>query len=415
MRTISLGYDRQQIEFELDKSRIIKVLNPNVMEISRSPEEEILDALKNPIASSRLRSIVKPGEKIAIVTSDITRPFPTALVLPFVLEELKSARVSLDDVTVVLGLGIHRPHTDEERERIIGMPLSSIRCLDSDPGDCVHLGQTRRGTPVDVFRPVAEADRRICLGNIEYHYFAGYSGGVKAIFPGVSTHQAIQNNHSMMVEETAMAGVLEGNPVREDIEEITEYLPVDFILNVVLDDKKQVVRAVAGHHQKAHRQGCRFLDQLYQVQIPRLGEVVITSPGGFPKDLNLYQAQKALDNAKYAVKPGGIIILAASCKEGLGEPVFENWVMEAEKPQDLLDRLGRRFELGGHKAAAIAMVLKRSRVFLVSDLEDSLVERLGCRPFKNCTDAVNQALREMGEDAGVIVMPAGGSILPRLR
>lgn len=409
---IRLGYDTSYQEVEIDDHSLIQVLQPNPVESFRGPAEEIIHALQNPIASSRLRDIVKPGEKVAVITSDITRPFPTALVLPHVLEELQTAGVRRDDITVVLGLGIHRQHTDAEREKIIGMPLTEIHCLDSDPGDCVHLGCTSRGTPVDVFRPVAEADRRVCLGNIEYHYFAGYSGGAKAIMPGVSTHAAIQNNHRMMIREEAAAGRLDGNPVREDIEEATEFLPIDFILNVVLDDKKQVVKAVAGHHRQAHREGCRFLDRLYQVKIPRLADIVVTSPGGFPKDLNVYQAQKALDNAKHAVKPGGIVVLVASCKEGLGEKVFERWINESKNPRDLIERINRHFELGGHKAAAIAMVQEKARVYLVSDLEPSLVEKLHCTPFKNCSDAVSQAFKELGSQAEVIVMPAGGSTLP---
>ena len=161
------------------------------------------------------------GEKIAIVTSDITRPMPTWVVMPPLLEELYSAGVRPEDITLVFALGSHRPHTEAE-QRHLGRgsrPLPQITCVDSDVTDCVHVGVTARGTPVDIDRRVAEADRRICLGNIEYHYFAGYSGGAKAIMPGVSTRAAIQSNHSRMVEADARAGKLAGNPVREDLEE----------------------------------------------------------------------------------------------------------------------------------------------------------------------------------------------------
>lgn len=411
---IKLAYDSHFQEVEIEDKRVSKVLYPNPLEVSRTPQEEIAHALQYPIASPRLREIVRPGEKVAIVTSDITRPFPTAMVLPHILKELQAAKVNLKDVVVVLGLGIHRPHTEAEREKLIGMPLSTLSCRDSDPSDCLRLGFTRRGTPVDIFRPVAEADRRICLGNIEYHYFAGYSGGAKAILPGVSSLEAIQNNHRMMVLDESATGVLEGNPVREDIEEVAEFLPIDFILNVVLDENKQVVRAVAGHYQKAHRQGCRFLDQLYRVAIPRPADIVLVSAGGFPKDLNLYQAQKALENAQHAVKPGGVIILLASCREGLGEKVFQRWMMEADCPQDLLDRINRGFELGGHKAAAIARVLKKASVYLVSSLEPALVEKIFCKSFDSCSDALAYALQEQGEQAEIMVMPAGGSTVPAL-
>ena len=183
-------------------------------------EEEVRRAMTAPIGSPRLRNIVRPGERIAIVTSDITRPMPTWIVMPVLLDELYAAGVSRKDITLVFALGSHRPHTDEERRRLAGeRAWNEIACLDSDPEDCVCLGVTAAGTPVDVTRTVAEADRRICLGNIEYHYFAGYSGGFKAIMPDISRRDAIQSNHSMMVLPEARAGNLEDNPVRRDIED----------------------------------------------------------------------------------------------------------------------------------------------------------------------------------------------------
>ena len=170
---------------------------------------------------------------------------------------------------------------------------------------------------------VAEADRRICLGNIEYHYFAGYSGGAKAIMPGVSTRAAIQANHSRMVLPECCAGALETNPLRMDIEEAGAMVGIDFILNVVLSEHKEILRAVAGDVTKAHRAGCAFLDTLYRKELAEAADIVLVSQGGAPKDLNLYQTQKALDNAKHAVRDGGIIILIGSCREGLGERTFE--------------------------------------------------------------------------------------------
>lgn len=386
---------------------------PNLM--SKIPEslQEIKRALETPIGSPRLKNILKPGEKIAIITSDITRPMPSKLVLPVLLEELVEAGVKDEDITIVFGLGTHRSQTEQEKRYLVGDAIfERIACVDSDPSDCVHLGMTTNGTPVDIFRLVAEADRRICLGNIEYHYFAGYSGGAKAIMPGVSTKAAIQANHRRMVEETARAGKLEGNPVREDIDEVVNFLSIDFILNVVLDEKKNVVKAVAGHYIEAHREGCKFLDTLYQVQIPKTADIVITSPGGYPKDINLYQAQKALDNSKHAVKPGGIIILVASCKEGLGEHTFEQWMLEATKSHDLIEKIQENFQLGGHKAAAIALILEKTKIFLVSDLQADFVRKLFMEPYADVQSALNAAFKQLGKDASVCLMPVGSSTLP---
>ena len=277
------------------------------------------------------------------------------------------------------------------------------------------MGVTDAGTPVDITRVVAQADRRICLGNIEYHYFAGYSGGAKAIMPGVSTREAIQSNHSMMVRPEACAGNLDSNPLRQDLEQAAAICGVDFIVNVVLDEHKQIVKAVAGDLTLAHREGCRFLDQMYLKEIEGLADIVIVSQGGAPKDLNLYQTQKALDNAKQAVKKGGTIILIGSCKEGLGEKVFEEWMLSAPTAESMIERIGRDFQLGGHKAAAIAMVLQNAEIYLVSELEDSFVERIFLKPAKSAQEALDRAFSRHGKDCRVLARPYGGSTLPRVR
>jgi nickel-dependent lactate racemase len=263
-----------------------------------------------------------------------------------------------------------------------------------------------------VFKEVTFADRIVCLGNIEYHYFAGYSGGAKAIMPGVSTADAIQANHSRMVEPSSTTGRIAGNRVRADIEEVADFIKIDFIVNVILDEKKQIIKTVAGHYIKAHREGCAFLDEIYKVRICRKADIVLVSPGGYPKDINLYQAQKALDNSKHAVKDGGTIILVAACSEGLGEEVFERWIIEADSPESMVEKIKENFELGGHKAAAIGMVQQKTNVYLVSDMDDNFVKSMFFFPFANVQDALNTALGKEGEKLQIIVMPHGGSTLP---
>lgn len=411
---IKLGFGTTEQEVELPQKNILNILTPGQVEYALTGEEEVKRALEHPIGSPRLREIVKPGEKIAIVTSDITRPMPSWTVMPPLLDELYAAGVKPEDITLIFALGSHRTHTEEEKKKLAGeRAYAEIRCEDSDPLDCIHLGRTIHGTPVDITRRVAKADRRICLGNIEYHYFAGYSGGAKAIMPGVSTRDAIQANHSMMVEPSACAGNLDNNPLRKDIEEAAHICGVDFILNAVLDEHKRIIRAVAGDVTKAHRAGCAFLDTLYQKRISGRADIVIVSQGGAPKDLNLYQTQKALDNAGHAVKEGGIIILAGSCKEGLGEKTFEQWMLGAKVPEELIERVKHDFRLGGHKAAAIAMVLERASIFLVSEMEPEFVKSLFMEPFQQIQRAYDEASARLGRDASIIVMPYGGSTLPK--
>ena len=412
---LKLGIGTSVQTVELPDSAVQQILYPNKVEQNLTGVPEVARALADPIGTPRLGEIVCPGEKIVIVTSDVTRPMPTYAVMPPLLDELYGAGVRPKDITLVFALGSHRPHTEAEMRKLAGeRAWAEIRCIDSNPNDCVHLGTTQNGTPVDVFRVVAEADRRICLGNIEFHYFAGYSGGAKAIMPGVSTREAIQANHSMMTLEGACAGNLDTNPLRQDLEEAAAICGVDFIVNVVLDEHKEIIHAVAGHLVDAHRAGCAFLDTLYLTPIQRKADIVIVSQGGAPKDLNLYQTQKALDNAKHAIRDGGIIILVGSCREGLGEKTFEEWILGAERSDDLITRIQKEFRLGGHKAAAIAMVLKRADIYLVSELEPAFVERIFMTPFATVQEAYAAAAEKLGGDASVLVMPYGGSTLPQV-
>ena len=410
-----LGFGKEKLKVEIDDDNLIGVLNANNVAIDKTGADEVKRALNNPIGSKALCDIVKPDEKIVIITSDITRPMPSKVVLPPVLKELSDAGVRDEDITIVLALGSHRKHTEEEKKYLVGEEVyNRIKTVDSDDKDFVHFGTTKNGTPIDITRVVAEADRRICLGNIEYHYFAGYSGGAKAIMPGVSTRAAIQVNHKRMVDELSHAGNLNTNPVRMDIEDTIECVPIDFILNVVLNEQKEIIKAVAGHYIQAHREGCNFLDSLYKIKLKEKADIVITSAGGYPKDINLYQAQKALDNAKHAVKDGGIIILVASCSEGLGEKTFEEWLLNADKPQELIDKIKENFKLGGHKAAAISLVLEKSDIYLVSDMEAEFVENIFMKPFSSVNEALKSAYEKLGNRSKVIVVPYGGSVLPAI-
>ncbi|HQO83206.1 MAG TPA: nickel-dependent lactate racemase [Synergistales bacterium] len=408
-----LAFGKGTLDLCIEDHRIADVLEPAVIPGGRSSGDIINEALARPMGTPPLVDIVRPGDRIAVVTSDITRPCPSRELLPPVLEELRLAGAREEDITVMFALGSHRQHTEEEKLKLVGDEIfHRFRCIDHDPLDCIHLGTTSRGTPVEIFRPVVEAERRICLGNIEFHYFAGYSGGAKAIFPGVSTRAAIQANHRMMLEDCARTGNLDGNPVREDLEEIGKFLPLDFILNVILDQQKQIVHAVAGHYLEAHRAGCTVLDTMGKVPINEQADVVVVSAGGYPKDMNVYQAQKALDNAVWAVRPGGVVIWVASCEEGLGSAVFQQWIESSSKPEDLIERVKSDFQLGGHKAAAIAMTLKKCSVLMVSSLDPATVSSFYVEPSPSIDKALDKAFSITGPSARVIVMPTGGSTLP---
>ena len=412
----SVGFGPGTQEVDIPDGHVQDVLLPNPVPRGLEGAAEVERALDAPVGTPRLEELARGAHRVAVVTSDMTRPMPSAVALPPVLSRLRAAGVREDEITVVIAVGSHRPMTGEELDRLLGPEIRArYRVVNSIHEDMVCMGTTAMGTPVDIARSVAEADLLVCLGNVEYHYFAGYSGGAKAVMPGCSTPAAIQNNHRRMVEEAACAGRLEGNPVREDIEEAGGIVGIDFLLNVVLDEHKNIIRAVAGHWQQAHREACAFLDRLYAVPISARADIVLVSQGGAPKDLNLYQTQKALDNARHAVKDGGVVILVGSCREGLGQKTFEEWMTSARTPEGLIERIHADFQLGGHKAAAIALVLRRARIFLVSEMDSDFVRSVFLEPYDSAQTAVDEALRIMGPEAKVLVMPYGGSTLPVMK
>ncbi len=401
------------LELRIPDTMKVQTLLPKDMPEGGDEEQTVRDALKAPVGSPRLKDIVRPGEKIAVIASDITRPCPTWKIMPALLDELYEAGIAEEDITLIFARGSHRNQTDEEKRHLAGEKAwREIACVDSDDRDTVHFGTTSRGTPVDIDRKAAEADRRICIGNVEYHYFAGYSGGAKALMPGVSTREAIQTNHRFMIEEDACAGKLEGNPIREDIEEAGNMVGIDFIVNVVLNTKKEIVCAVSGDVREAHRAACAYLDRFYRCPIEEKADIVVVSQGGAPKDLNLYQTQKALDNAKHAVKDGGTVILAGSCAEGFGESHFAEWMETIKDPDTMIRKIHEQFILGAHKAAAIAMIARRARIILVSDMDPETVGKTILEPCRDINEALRSAVRQYGEDAGLILMPYGGSTLP---
>lgn len=408
--SIDLLYGHTQVKLDLaSDTHSLTILEPR-----RTNIDAVRLALAAPMDSPRLRDLVHAGQKIVIVTSDITRPCPSERLLLPVMEELNAAGIQDTDVTVVFALGSHRKQTDEEREMQVGRAMAArLHCIDSDPEQTVYIGRTSRGTPIEVFEPVVRADVRIVLGNVEPHYFAGYSGGAKALVPGVCSIQTIRSNHAMMVDPRACTGRIEDNPVRLDLEEGAAMVGIDFMLNVVLDSAKNIVVAAAGNPTTAHRWACRVVDAVSMTPVPSLADIIIVSAGGYPKDINMYQAQKALDNAAVAVKPGGQIIWVAQCPEGLGNQTFEQW-MVGSTPVQILERIQKDFVLGGHKAAAIAQVLQKATILLVSDLPDELVRACSMEPYADVEAALQAALLRAGERPIITVIPEGAAVLPKL-
>jgi nickel-dependent lactate racemase len=240
---VELPYGHESLSVRLPSANLQAVQEPRKSEDVVDEATLLQNALAQPTGSPQLRELVRAGQKVVVVTSDLTRPCPSERLLPPVLDELAGAGIPDKDLTIVIALGLHRPMTQVELEAAVGAEVyRRVRVVNHDPADTVWLGETSAGTPVEIFRPVVEADLRICLGNLELHYFAGYSGGAKAILPGCASRATLNANHAMMVRAEAAAGRLAGNPVRADIEEGTAMLGVDFILNVVVDGSRPGAR-----------------------------------------------------------------------------------------------------------------------------------------------------------------------------
>ncbi len=390
---LEIPYAKKSIQIDIPDKNILNVFEccPAIHTVNE--EEIIKGALARPINSENLARAAEGKTSAAILTSDITRPCPSYEFLPHIVDELEGAGVK--EIKIIFGLGIHRLHTDREKENLVGDYVAGkAKLIDSDIKSCLRLGVTSRGTPVEVFREAIDADMLIATGNLEYHYFAGYSGGAKALMPGVCSKATISANHSMMLDKSAAAGNYDSNPVALDIKESTAMVPIDFLFNVILDDNKNITAAVAGNVLKAHREGIKIYDERYFITAQRKADIVITSPGGSPKDINLYQAQKALDNVKEIVKPGGSVLLIASCMEGCGEDTFEKWMEEANDYPKLREKIKKEFMLGAHKAVVISRMINDFKVYLYSEFSKQKTEAMGLGKLENLQKFINIFLQK---------------------
>jgi len=393
---ISLGYGTKHLDFE--PLGDFEIVLPK--ELPAAGKGEIERALLHP--AGKALSALPEAKSASILASDITRPSPSHLILPPLVKELEE--IGVRDIKVVFGLGTHRRMTEEE-ERMLLKGCVDLPHLQHDPDRCTPLGETSRGTPVEILEDVASSDLIIGTGNIEYHYYAGYSGGAKALLPGVSSKATVEKNHELMRDPRSTTGRLDG-PVRQDMEEAAGIAGLDFILNVVLNSRKEIVKAVSGDFISAHRDGAATVDCMYK-RLVEPAEIVISCAGGRPKDINLFQAQKAMENAKNAAVSGGTIILLAECAEGLGNPVFERWAKEARCAEDCVDRFGREYEFGGHKAALIARESLNHDLILVSALPAPQAEMCFFRPAKNLDQALSMARERQGMGARTLILPHG--------
>lgn len=416
MKSISIPYGSGRVSFELPESHFSGMILPSEYQSSSgSPDDIIRQALASPVGTAKLSESVGPDQKIAIIVNDITRPTPSAYLIPFVLEELEVAGVSDDNITFYFALGLHRALGEDEMKKLLGEAVySRFKCVQHEVGSypVTSFGRTSRGTPIEIYEDIPKNDFIIGVGEVGFHYYAGYSGGAKSVLPGVSSKESVIANHKMMIEKNAVSGRAD-SPVRQDLEEAVKIIGLDFILNVVLNSHKQIAAAFAGDFIEAHRKGVEVVDALYKVEVPP-ADAVIVSCGGYPKDINLYQTNKALDNATQAVAEGGSIILVSECRDGIGNEVYDRWNKSCKTADDAIARFKNEFEFGGHKAATTAAASVRFNLYLVSSLPDDTVREAFFEPCVTVDEAVSRVLAQ-NPDAKFLVMPYGGQTLPSIK
>jgi nickel-dependent lactate racemase len=376
-------------------------------------------ALKDPIpvGSKRLSEIASSESKVAIVVDDGTRKSPSAIMLLPVLAELNLAGVKDANVTVIFGCGTHRAVRPEEAEALLGAEVCKrVKTISHDcrATDLVTLGTTKiHGNKVQVNRIFAEADVKVLLGDVGFHYYAGYGGGRKSVLPAVCGEETIKQNHAMLLHANARTGNLVDNPVHQDMTEAARLANVDFIVNVVENKKGEIVKAFAGDLEQAFLEAVKLVDEMCRVPLDRRAEIMVVSAGGHPADMNLYQAYKALDNALDAVKRGGVIILVAECPEGHGNQVFYDWMTRLGDLKNVEREIKRNFVMGGHKAYYLLKALQNHQIILVSSLPDYYATSIfKLKTARAVNDAFAEALKIAGSASRVWAMPQGSYTLP---
>jgi nickel-dependent lactate racemase len=417
---VVLRYGRRSVPLPAGFFPRADLLTAKPQPLPPSEDEHIGRRITRPAGALPLSRLARRGDRVAIAVSDVTRYSATDKIVPFLLRETDAAGIPRDRVTLFVARGTHRAMTEAEVREAVGAEIDSgIRVEQSDPdGDLATLGTTSRGTEVLVSRRLMEHDRIVLTGTISFHYFAGFGGGRKALVPGcagretaLQTHFRIFRTDGPGKHPMARPGILGGNPVHEDIIEAVSMASPTFLVNTLLTPGKRLFDLVAGHWQKAHEEGCAQYAKHFRLRIAKRYPLVVASAGGFPKDINLIQSHKALDNAFLATAPGGVLILLAECPDGFGSSQFFPWFRH--KDPDVLEReLRANYQIYGQTAHAVLTKTRACRVILVSSLPPEDVETMGMTPSPALPDAIRTAGGILGELPVPLVIPDAGYVLP---
>ena len=420
MRTITLPYGRGTLDVHVDEEHLKAVVRAEMGSLMPEPGEAELvqSALEHPIGTPRLSELARGKDRIVLVTSDHTRAVPSRITLPLQLAEIRRGNPDAQ-ITILIATGLHRMTTEEEQRSMFGDAIvdgEHVVCNNAfDPSQFVDLGTLPSGAHFKVNRLATECDLLICEGFIEPHFFAGFSGGRKSILPGICAEETVKENHSYqaIASPFALTGVLERNPIHEDMVAAARRVGVAHILNVALNERKEVIGAWAGDLEEAHAEGVAFVRQWSQCP-PVTGDIVITTNGGYPLDQNLYQSPKAVATAEACAGDDGVIIMCCSCLDGMGGSHFAE-LIQMGTPDEIdayLSKIPATQTIPEQWCPQIyARILRKHPMVLVSELDPEVVRRCNMIPAATPDEALALARQIKGKDASVVVIPDGVSVL----
>jgi nickel-dependent lactate racemase len=425
-RKFSLKYGRKEVSFDIPEQALLYELTGWNRPAHEDLPQAYRYALDHPIDAPPLREILKPDDKVVVIVSDITRAWQrNDRTLPILLDYMNQAGLADNQISIMIGVGAHRRNSEQELAELCSQEVCnrvSIVNHDAyDTANMVELGTTSRGTPVAVNRLVAEADRVILTGGVIYHYMAGFGGGRKSILPGVSSLETIQQNHLLCLTDkvgggtnaSTASGITSGNPMHEDMMETAAFVKPDFLINVVPNIEGDITEIFTGNWVSAWRQACQMAERIFGVAIEAKADIVIASAGGYPKDINLYQSQKTIDNAVYAMRPGGVAVILAQCPLISDPPEFFDWFRYPDIPS--LEAAARdNFLISGWLAIRQMEYKRQGTIILLTEKENIDMARTAhVEPVTTIRAALELAYQKCKTPAPKItVMPQGANTFP---
>src|SRR3954467_1299785 len=417
---VKLAYGRGHLSIDVPKDRTT-VIEPSHTKALPDERNAVVQALENPVGAEPLKNWIKPGDKICISFTDITRATPNHRLIPWLLEHL--SHIPREQITLLNQLGTHRPNTREELERLLTPDVvRNYRVINHEPENpsaLVQFGSTRDGAPALLNKELAEADVRIITGFIEPHFFAGFSGGIKGIMPGTAGLQSVMSNHGAknIGDPNATFGITDGNPLWEELREIALRVGPSFLLNVSLNEQRQITGVFAGDILRAHKAGTEFVRRSAMQPVSAPFDVVVTTNSGYPLDLNLYQGVKGMSAGTRIIKPGGTLILACECSEGVpANSPLDKLLRSAASSEEILALLATPGFVRAEQwqAQIQALVQRKAKVLVYSSLSDETIRRAHLEPCEDITKAIAEALGRAGNDATLAVLPQGPLTIPYL-